>query len=1023
MPTTYRLWVGSLILFIAAAGARAEVKAQTAVQLPSPAFAMAISHKAKTVAISHAEEGVTRLYPKLLTDATLDGAKEFKGVAPPTCLVHREMDGRGVFLVATQDDQTLHLLDDRTFASVGEVKLKAGNLRSLAVPADPAVTVAYYVACTGNSGDASIGRIDLKKRADEGLIGYTVSWSNDDLAPLAVSADGRTGYVREFNRMVAVRLGDGKPVLIQSKSAQGDPAADPSGAYVLTDKEMWTADLSRSVTKFPSPVHAFIPGRPLVVGMTRKRELSVFSLNTFKQVAKLAPVSLPKPALPPIQAAKLPAPGDTTGRYSATYPDDQKEPPQPLRNQMFRRGMPYPFLIAADEGTKTLLASRVAVLVVGPLSAIDPKGEPMLAATVKSTTTDAAVGVPMVLKLDAIAKGVTAALAEGAPVGMKLTGNQITWTPQPSQVGTHVIALRLSGAKDAERKQELTIVVRRPSVELPVAPDLITVTPDGKRVALVQTAVYPRQSKSERGETSSRVIVVDVEAGRITADRALPYLASSLAGATNDTLLSTTGMLDAAHALSLKDLAERKRVMTAGKTVSASVYRGMLVAAEQAEARDASSAAVYYRLPDLEPIDASAAPRWQPFTLDHRVYRVGKDGVFIDGAVLGSADVRARLLVQPAGFFELITAQGRVRLVSGKSSNDQQYWPIASTWGIVKTGDALQHMTGQSIASTSRIGNEAKLLLAVPALADPVTTQGQYVQTSNASPAMRKGDIVLRDLITGAARQTLPVFAEPLTLEREEGRQPPEGRVFEAGSRLLAVFRKRMYVVPISEIKVSDFPPPVYLEPAQEALILSSVEPLKLSCTAVGGRAPYAFASANEMPGVTVDPASGVMTIDPAPFVERAAQWMPEILQSVRRDHRGQGPTGIGETAIAAAAALHRERFKDLTGQEARGYPFAVPADVVVRDADGQSTLLNRVVLIDVPITTLSKRMAEIAEERRLAYERQRKASTRMAQPVRPTTKAAPSTRQLDDLEKRMAELEAQNRELRSRLRKPATQP
>jgi len=115
--------------------------------------------------------------------------------------------------------------------------------------------------------------------------------------------------------------------------------------------------------------------------------------------------------------------------------------------------------------------------------------------------------------------------------------------------------------------------------------------------------------------------------------------------------------------------------------MEASVSRGTLVATEQAEPRDESPAA-NYRLPDLELIDASPIARWQPFTLDHRVYRVGKDAMFIDGAVVGAADGRARLLVQPTGLFELISAQGRARLVSGKSSNDQQYWPMANPHSV-----------------------------------------------------------------------------------------------------------------------------------------------------------------------------------------------------------------------------------------------------------------------------------------------------------------------------------------------------
>src|SRR5687767_8625550 len=76
---------------VAPADSRADVTSPKPVQLPSPAYALAVSPKARTVAISFAEEGVTRLYPKLLTDASLDGAKEFKGLVPPTCLVHREL--------------------------------------------------------------------------------------------------------------------------------------------------------------------------------------------------------------------------------------------------------------------------------------------------------------------------------------------------------------------------------------------------------------------------------------------------------------------------------------------------------------------------------------------------------------------------------------------------------------------------------------------------------------------------------------------------------------------------------------------------------------------------------------------------------------------------------------------------------------------------------------------------------------------------------------------------------------------
>jgi hypothetical protein len=133
----------------------------------------------------------------------------------------------------------------------------------------------------------------------------------------------------------------------------------------------------------------------------------------------------------------------------------------------------------------------------------------------------------------------------------------------------------------------------------------------------------------------------------------------------------------------------------------------------------------------------------------------------------------------------------------------------------------------------------------------------------------------------------------------------------------------------------------------------------------------------------------------------------------------GAQPTSKPIEIVQALAGDAQAQFKALTGQDAKGFPLAIPTDVSVRDDEQQTAVLNRVLLLDVPMEVITKRIEDQLNQQRQQQEQFRQQREAMMRQQRTSTSAPSSDeaeslrRRVADLEKKNAELEAQNKLLK----------
>jgi hypothetical protein len=242
-------------------------------------------------------------------------------------------------------------------------------------------------------------------------------------------------------------------------------------------------------------------------------------------------------------------------------------------------------------------------------------------------------------------------------------------------------------------------------------------------------------------------------------------------------------------------------------------------------------------------------------------------------------------------------------------------------------------------------------------------------------------------------------------------------RLSAAGNRIACLYGDQLFVIPLEAINSKLLTEPVHFVPEQDAkeMVLTADAPLTVATKAKGGKPPYTYEAANIAQGVSVDPGSGAMKIDPAPLMENAIK---QIVNSVgQRNNRVDGPKNENYADLVAAVARPaREKFKAITGVEATGFPVVVPADLLVRDSEQQTAVLNRVVLFDVPFApVVAARETQVAQERQRNEQSQQQREQAMR--ANQAASSRPSGGNTDALERRISELERRNAELEGQMK------
>jgi hypothetical protein len=970
------------------ASAQGQLKQTAVLDLPSPGLDMAVAEKSGTVAVVFPADRVVRAYPRLLDQGTLDAPLEFRAPGTPYFLAHKQLANRGVYLVLSLSVNGVIVLDDKTLNRVAQVDIAGGRPVDLAVPASPDVPYVYYALQEGTDW---LGRVNLSTMKSETV----QATGRDNVDDIDISADGRFLYGRRLNVSPSGRFcwrvseasAAGAPPeatqIVYVHDSTGAYVPDPLGQYVTGDRNLWSMDMSQELGQVQYPIKKILRSKPLMIGV-QGNSAQVFSYNTFSSLATF-----------PLPAEPAPA-GARPGRPAAR--------PETMRQENFENlRVRFEPTYEVDEQRNLLLVQRESSLTILPLSLVTIPSEPLLSLRLdgpNSLNVDQA-GAWKITKLD---QRVQFSL-DDAPQGMKLANGSITWTPTIGQVGTHRVKLSLNAA-GLTRAQEMVVSVQQRSIHLPFYPDRMEVTPDGLKAIIVandSTRADARQRPNRNntnGPVRSRIAVVDLAGMKVIADKVQSFQFRTMA-ATSSVAYVAAQDTDAIFALSLNDLSETKRVFT-----PASVHR-LLASADRLYTQTSDNNGrlpPLYKLPEFVPID-------DPFGSGDNYSRGSRMslmetsvGIYANGVIWKPAD-RAAMLINPPGLFALANQNGR-RLNGRESAGDSNVPPV-SQWGVTAVGSNLIRLTGQSIARERE--GIFQILDDVPAA---ISVTFANMRENAVGISLVRATLGVFDLSTGRPTQSIVLFDGATRAgDSSRGNDAGPGRLAVAGDRIVFLYGDEIYTVPVSAIDTKALTEPLHfiIKQTPQEMILTESAPLRLQGQVKGGKPPYVFEPVNVAQGVSVDSGSGAMTIDPATIQAEAIKFIiGQVGRRVPRPGASQAESYAAVLEKAAEAA--RGRFKAMTGVEAKGYPIVVPADLLVRDSEQQTAVLNRAVLFDVPIAAVvAVNDAQVAEEKQRNEQRQESIRQQQAATSRPADADVESLqRRISDLERRNAELEGQ---------------
>ena len=983
-----------------------------AVELPMRGLAFAVSPNSGALALINPDRPAVMVLPDVSAKGSAELAVEVKVGDTPAGLVHKQLGDRGYFLALCARDRTLYMIDDVKFTVVDKVTLAKSMPSWLVAASDPASPYAYYVGVSAEREpvfhDEAVCRIDLRNKKDDGqvMLGNS-SW---DVSEVACSADGTMLYGRRPNTsptgVYAFRIPTdekrpivGAPIAAMHQSAQPFQP-DPFGQYVASGKLLFKYDLER-VAELPAAPLCFLPDRPVFLGLDQQGEnLHAFSYNTLKT---LDVVGLPGWRWGRDGGAGR---GNAQGRAAMRQRfDNDRWAPVGKPRRMFQTAIMY------DRLNGNIIVCQDTAAAVVPLKVLSLPEEVFLRATVEGKTS-LNVGEGMTLKLARKDPKVRVALGP-APAGVKLSpgGDELTWTPGDDQIGAHTVHLNLSGGGQ-ERVQEISLVVRRRSIDMGFVPADVAVSPDGKLAVALERFADPqtRNRADQRIVPGSRVAVVDLERLAVVAVRTLPTNVHEVAIDARHVYAGMTES-DAFYVLSSKDLSEVKRVFTKGRVTALVPVADKFIFA----ASDRGPAAAF-RLPEVAPADAE-----HPALPDHLRHldsdgrggpRPASGGWFHFGALYSHDMSTVRLIVAPLGIPQVALA------ADGKGFFQDPFGREgmpATTWGVQAHQHLVRRVSGENVGTVHALATT--VLDDLPAVAAIPKPQQEALAADGKTPRERF-QLVLHDLVTTAAVETITLSDEPPRYGRiyDDARG---GRIIASRGQVIAQVRQHLFVIPTKGLG-GKLPEPLHFvlpTGPEDAMpvVLEPPRPAVINLRAAGGKGPIQYSLAAESPAISVDKSTGRVTVEPAPFIDKAIELLLPSVRSARIDH-GAGRQATPEEAVARAAMASAPQFARYAGRAPRGVPVAVPVRVIARDAEQQAAVLSFNLLLEVPVEQLVRRLVKDEQDQRARIAAAEAAQAAQAgQVVQPNR--GPGTRPAEDAElaalrRRIAELEARNQQL-----------
>lgn len=577
----------------------------------------------KAVGIVTAEQLATR-FP-------VDGVELVELEGTPGAIEYKPLSGGGLFLVGQAAPHALVLIDPAAREVVDTIEFEEVFPDLIACSANPDVPEAWTVMTGGRRVMHLIDIVDRSIRQ---------TWTALNVRDFAVSYDGDTVYFRVDRRPTgrgAVRPEAAEDRFSWFKNPQMDYeepderyVAGAAGRFVVSGTRVFSDDLSVLQRELEFEPQAFLPDQPWAAGIG-DLEFVVGSMDDGR-VASRVPL--------PLEWHRVRKPRD-------------RERSRELNCDTWADLLPGRVFADALDNRFILTTSRhVFAFPLDELNLPDAPAPPTVAEVV---VTDA--GHMLEISLLAGSDGTTAELLN-APEGVELDGETLRWTPQPTDVGVHQLAVRITIA-DVSHERHWTVNVRQKTLPVEFLVRGCNPSVDGSRLV-----AWGHDWPVGEVPGNWRVAVVNLSDFSIVAETEYEDSIHQVEFCGPEVIVSNTNSSPATvQRLSAEDLSEvgRSEILGGDMTCVADQW----LAVGHSGNISAEQPLRLYALPDLTPREevqdesvlAASADAYRDLSMEEYEIAYGArrmaDGWLLDGVLWDDQLSEALLLMEPQGFLRV----------------------------------------------------------------------------------------------------------------------------------------------------------------------------------------------------------------------------------------------------------------------------------------------------------------------------------------------------------------------------------
>lgn len=970
-----------LLIAVWLAGPPSLSAAVQSISLPPGLAAVALHPQSGDLAALATSEGQVYLFRAAdLAAGNVGSAVKVRVGAWPSAICFKKFGDQEVFAVVCFRDAHMYLLDATSGELVRKIPLFRSGVTDVVASTNPNDPFTYYTYADSQGGGAGV--VNLREMKDQGQV-------FDHYAICAVSASGRIAYrhastsPRDLKSLeMASGFGEGKPTFAELHSTTvattsiAPCVADPFDCFTAAGSSIYSSSLVKREAGLSFIPSCFFAKRPILIGMggdpfppggnVQEIELRAASYNTFAPAGKKILLDLQNPRNGDASAEKLPRNAEERRFVTSS-----------------ERRLAWVF---ADDARDRVVVVRKSQLFFVPLADFEVPEEPLLLTSLEGATRmDADEDHTLALKpLDDRVEIHIDAL----PEGMKATGRQLAWRPTLGQIGRAKIDVT---AKHGEIQRSFTFAVdvTFPAVPLPFSPAGVKVHKDGKRAVIWEGPIIgPPGSAGNNPSSSSaeyRVAVVDLDAGTTLAVRNVGEPVHDALFAADYIAIRIGGSAPRCDLLNVSTLERAKALVAATPVVG-------IEASDKYLALHTQKGSELYEIGSLRRLKSVESQRFRGPNEPATGIVLTPQGVFMQG-LLFDADLRPQLLLSPREMPVLEGADPQWRL---------GLWPDASAQTQGRRLLSLPREGEESVVDEQVMPND-KTKIAVSMRKADLRRLGREFENQ------REIEISLNATGDVNARQTL-------VLERhvvDHSRPQAYPRLSVSGDDAIVLFERSLYqwTIPRPTDATADATAPLAFAPRQSTMVADVAGKTVLKHVVTGGQKPYKFAVLTPYNAVSIDVATGDVTVDATGVVSEAERVMDAWV--VR--------ASIGRSCVDVLRSLAPSlatRTEEILGRRPKGVPVAVPIRVEVTDAATMRERLQYYVLIECSSTEALARLEKLdkeKEEKRAENNAGRSRSIPSRRGARDDDEVAELRRRVDRLEQR---LESMTRQLDELLKK-----